>query len=154
MDLCERRLLPRQTAGQPLQRRGPGCWYAAFGPDDAATAEAEVTFHMANALREAGATSEFVSYRQVLASFASRFHDLRAEPYHPALAPDPSVGYLAGQALALSIRAAGGAGVLYPSVRFAGGFCLAAFRPSVVQNVRPGEQVGFRWDGSRMTKVA
>jgi hypothetical protein len=131
-----------------------GCWYAAFGPQDAGTSEAEVTFHMANALREAGAASELVSYRQLLAGFSCRFHDLRGDPQHVSLDPDPAIGYPAGQALAKSIRAAGGNGILYPSVRFRGGMCLAALRPSVVQNVRQGEQRTFQWDGARMIRIS
>lgn len=128
-----------------------GAWYAAFGDDDAATAEAEVTYHMANALREAGARDEQVSYRQLLAGFSARFHDLHGEPGHPCLAPDPAVGYPAGQALAKTIRAAGGNGVFYPSVRHPGGSCLAAFRPSVIQNVRLAAQITFAWDGARLS---
>ncbi|WP_164919719.1 RES family NAD+ phosphorylase [Hansschlegelia zhihuaiae] len=130
-----------------------GCWYAAFGERDAETAEAEVTFHMADALREAGASQELVSYGQFLAGFSCRFHDLRGEAGHASLDPDRAIGYPAGQALARSIRALGGNGVLYPSVRFAGGMCLAAFRPSVIQNVRRADQVSFEWDGVRMTKI-
>ena len=129
-----------------------GAWYAAFGPGDADTAEAEVTFHLANALREAGARHERVSYRQLLAGFACCFRDLRAVPDHPSLDPDPAIGYPSGQALAKSIRATGGNGLLYPSVRFPGGQCLAAFRPSVVQNLRLGKVATFVWDGDRMSK--
>jgi len=131
-----------------------GAWYAAFGTQDSETAEAEVTFHMANALGEAGAASELVSYRQLLAGFSSRFHDLRSMPDHPSLDPDRRVGYPAGQALAKSIRAAGGNGVLYPSVRAAGGQCLAVFRPAVIQNVRLGETVTFAWNGTSMVRIA
>lgn len=131
-----------------------GCWYAAFGPQDAETAEAEVTFHMARALREAGAMRERVSYGQVLSGFACRFHDLRTDPGHPGLDSDPAVGYPAGQRLAAAIRRSGGNGVLYPSVRFAGGGCVAAFRPSVVQNVRLADQIVFEWDGVGMSKIA
>ena len=131
-----------------------GAWYAAFGTDDAGTAEAEVGFHMANALREAGAKRELVSYRQLLAGFACRMHDLRGSPDHPALDADPSRGYASGQALAKSIRAAGGNGLLYPSVRGPVGECLAALRPSVIQNVRLGEVVTFAWDGELLRKVA
>ncbi len=130
-----------------------GCWYAGFGPTATETAEAEVTYHMANALKDAGATSELVSYRQILSAFVCRMHDLRTDPGHPSLDPDPAAGYPAGQALARSIRAAGGNGVLYPSVRFDGGACLAAFRPSIIQNVQLGETAVFEWDGSRMQKT-
>ena len=131
-----------------------GAWYAAFGTDDADTAEAEVGFHMANALREAGAKRELVSYRQLLAGFACRMHDLRVQPDHPALDPEPAVGYSPGQALAKSIRAAGGNGLLYPSARAIGGECLAAFRPSVIQNVQLGEVKTFAWDGAQLSRVA
>lgn len=131
-----------------------GAWYAGFGSDDADTAEAEVGFHMANALREAGAERELVSYRQLLAGFACLMHDLRASPDHPALDADQTRGYAPGQALAKSIRAAGGNGLLYPSVRSPGGECLAAFRPSVIQNVRLGEVAIFAWDGLQLSRVA
>lgn len=66
---------------------------------------------------------------------------------------DPSRGYAPGQALAKSIRAAGGNGLLYPSVRAPNGECLAAFRPAVIQNVRLGEVATFAWDGAQLSKV-
>lgn len=131
-----------------------GAWYAGIGARDGETAEAEVSYHLARALREAGAAREFVAYRQVLAGFSCRFHDLTAEPFHPSLDADPAVGYPAGQALARSIRAAGGNGLLYPSVRLRGGTCLVAFRPCVIQNVRLGEEILLDWDGTAITRRA
>ncbi len=49
---------------------------------------------------------------------------------------DPAVlspgSYVAGQALGRAVRAAGGPGIVYPSVRDPGGECLAAFRTNLL----------------------
>ncbi|KAA0972086.1 RES family NAD+ phosphorylase [Aureimonas fodinaquatilis] len=130
-----------------------GCWYAGIGPLAASVAEAEVGFHIARALREAGASDEFVCYRQLLAGFTCQFHDVRGMAGLTCLHPEPAIAYPAGQALARKIRAEGGNGVLYPSARLEGGECVAAFRPALVQNVRQGEKVGFEWNGQALEKV-
>ncbi len=131
-----------------------GAWYAAFGKDAPATAEAEVSFHIAVALADAGATDEVVAYRQILSAFACSMHDLRQEPEHPALDPEPASGYPAGQALARQVRAQGGNGILYPSVRRSGGQCVAVLRPSVIQNVRQGDLLLLEWNGKAISRTA
>ena len=40
--------------------------------------------------------------------------------------------YAVGQELAHSILLKGGNGIIYPSVRFKGGLCIACFRPALV----------------------
>ena len=40
------------------------------------------------------------------------------------------------------------AALIYPSVRRAGGTCLVAFLPHVVQNVRPGARWKLSWQGT------
>jgi len=88
-------------------------------------------------------------YTALLADFIGAFPDLRGvRPPPPCLDPDPDIGYPAGQTLALDLRAQGQAGVIYPSVRHAGGTCLAAFEPQIVQNVRPAARWKLVWDGS------
>lgn len=129
-----------------------GAWYAAFGEGAAETAEAEVSYHIAVALKDAGAMEELVAYRQILSSFACPMHDLRREPDHPALDPEPASGYPVGQALARQVRAQGGNGILYPSVRRTGGECVAVLRPSVIQNVRQGDMVLMEWDGQAISR--
>jgi hypothetical protein len=75
-------------------------------------------------------------------------HDLSGFGDADILHPDPDVAYPLGQALARDVLGAGGNGILYPSVRRAGGSCLVALRPHLVQNVRPGGTWNFRWSGS------
>lgn len=124
-----------------------GAWYAAFGSDAAETCRAEVVFHRTRVLAEAGCFEDVGSYRELIAGFTCVFHDLREELGHPALNPDPAIAYPAGQALARSVMAAGGNGILYPSARYSSGQCLAAFRPSIIQNIRQGQTVTFQWRG-------
>ena len=44
-------------------------------------------------------------------------------------------------------------GVVYPSVRHAGGTCLAAFRPDLVQNLRQGAIWRLEWQGTATPTV-
>jgi hypothetical protein len=110
-----------------------GAWYAGFALE---TAQTEVAFHFGIELRELPSWREPESrtYRDYLADFRAEFHDLRDNPEHAAsLAPD---SYLASQHLAHTLLNQGSAGIVYPSVRHAGGTCIACFRPALVTNVR------------------
>ena len=119
-----------------------GAWYAGFSLK---TAQAEVAFHYAEGLREVNwQEEETVAYREYLADFRAEFHDLRDEDprgdpaYTKYLQPD---SYRASQQLARHLLDRGSAGVVYPSVRHAGGTCIACFRPALVGNVREGALV-------------
>jgi hypothetical protein len=131
----------------PNRFNGPdrGAWYAALALE---TSLAEVSFHLTRFLAEAGLFEATVDYGEMLASFAGEFLDLRVTPGHPSLSPDMAVGYPAGNALAQAVRARGHNGILYPSVRQAGGTCIAALFPHAVQSVAQGDVYRLRWAGS------
>lgn len=131
-----------------------GVWYAGFSLK---TAEAEVAFHYGEGLREVNwEEEETVDYREYLADFRADFHDLRTgilpddklrddEPrreiaYKKYLQPG---SYRASQQLGRRLLDRGSAGIVYPSVRHAGGTCIACFRPALVGNVREGARVTF-----------
>lgn len=142
------------THAQPQGNRfnGPhrGAWYAGFSLK---TAQAEVAFHYAEGLREVNwQEEEAVSYREYLADFRADFHDLHGDPAHKnCLQPD---SYRASQRLGRELLNRGSAGVVYPSVRHAGGTCIACFRPALVANVREGALVTFTFpDASHPPKV-
>ena len=124
---------------------GRGAWYAALGVE---TCIAEVGHHLTRALVDAGDFNAVVDYGEMLASMAGVFVDLRQDPTHAALDPDPAIGYLAGNALAAAARAAGHNGIIYPSVRHKGGTCIAALWPIVVQSVVPGGLYRLTWSGT------
>jgi hypothetical protein len=133
--------------GHPLGSRfnapDRGAWYAAFVLE---TAQAEVAFHKTVELAEIDRLEESVTYDDYLADFSATFHDLRAAgEFRGCLDPD---SYVASQALAERLLEGGSLGVVYPSVRHAGGTCLACFRPALVTNVRRGSTYRFTWQGA------
>lgn len=130
-----------------------GAWYSACGADAAATAIAEVSFHLTRELANVGVFENVTDYRELIAGFIGPFVDLRGREREPYLDPDPSIGHRAGQRLASELQAANANGVLYPSARLVGGLCLAAFRTNLVQNVRQGSTWRMTWQGDPVPEV-
>ncbi len=122
-----------------------GAWYAAL---DVRTCIAEVGHHLTRALADADAFDAVVEYGEMIASMSGVFVDLRDRPGHPCLDPDPVKGYPVGNTLAAQARAQGHNGIIYPSVRHAGGTCIAALWPNVVQSVAQGALYRLVWSGS------
>lgn len=125
-----------------------GAWYAGF---ESETARAEVAHHKWLELLETAWPEETATYVEYRADFSASFHDLRGRKEFAACL-DPQ-SYVASQKLAASLLGAGSLGVVYPSVRRAGGTCVACFRPVLVGNVRQGTTYRFRWSGSATPKV-
>lgn len=123
---------------------GRGAWYAALDVD---TCLQEVVFHMAEFLSRTGDYTAVVEYVEMHASLAGEFLDLRATPDHPSLHPDPAAAYGIGNALADAVRAKGYNGIIYPSVRHAGGTCFAALWPHAVQSAAQGAYWRVEWSG-------
>jgi len=131
-----------------------GAWYCAF---DAETSIAEVAYHLTRELEAIGRFETMTDYAELIADIFGPFHDLRhaSRIDEPALHDDPAVAYPAGQALARRLRhELASNGIVYGSARRAGGTCLAAFRPDLVQNLRPGGIWRLTWQGSREPTVA
>jgi len=141
------------THAHPLGSRfnGPerGAWYAAF---EIKTAQAEVAFHKTVQLAEIDRFEDDVTFDDYLADFSGEFHDLRGSgDWVEYLDPDT---YVRSQALAEQLLDGGSLGIVYPSVRRAGGTCLACFRPALVMNVRRGTTYRFRWSGYATPTIA
>lgn len=125
-----------------------GAWYSAL---DVQTTQLEVAFHILRELDRVGDYNAVVDYAEMFASFAGEFVDLRGtDPRPECLHPDPAVGYPAGNAVADAARSAGRNGIVYPSVRHAGGTCLVALWPTAVQSVAQGRVLRAAWAGGRI----
>jgi hypothetical protein len=140
------------THAHPLGSRfnGPerGTWYAGF---DLATSQAEVIFHKTTEYAEIGRFSDSVTYDDYLADVSAELHDVRGAPrFANCLSPG---SYVASQALAERLLVEGSLGIVYPSVRWRRGVCLALFQPSLVANVRKGATWRFTWSGSPTPEV-
>jgi hypothetical protein len=137
----------------PLGSRfnGPdrGAWYAGF---ELETSQAEVAFHKSVELAEVNWLEEEITYDDYLADFSADFHDIRDDAqYADQLAPD---SYVASQGLAHQLLDAGSLGIVYSSVRWKRGTCVACFRPALVMNVRKGTTFRFVWKGSAEPEIS
>ena len=134
------------THAHPLGGRfnGPdrGAWYAGFALE---TAQAEIAWHRSVDLAEVDCFEETLTYDDYLADFAGPFHDIRRQPAF-ADCLDPA-SYVASQRLAEALLEDGSPGLIYPSVRYGGGTCIACFRPALVGNLRKSARYRFTWSG-------
>ena len=119
-----------RLGGNRFNGEDRGAWYCGF---DVATCLGEASYHLTCELEAIGRFENVTDYAELIADFFGPFHDLRAadRAAEPVLQDDPALGYSAGQALALRLRKEFDSnGIIYPSVRLAGGTCLVAFRPA------------------------
>jgi hypothetical protein len=125
-----------------------GAYYAAA---DLETAIAEVAYHRARFAAATPTPPMDFDERVIEAEIDADLVDLRGESARAAVYdPDPA-HYAHGQAVAAEARADGAQGIVYASVRRAGGECVALFVPRLVRNARTTGYIGLRWDGKRIT---
>ncbi|MDK4735976.1 RES family NAD+ phosphorylase [Rhizobium sp. CNPSo 3490] len=121
------------VAAGGMRFNGPdlGAWYAA---DNLKTAAAEVGHHLRREAVARGVATMARTYRSYSATLAGNYLDIRGEQ---ALRPDiyDGTSYAASQVLGEQVRASGGAGILYDSVRLSGGVNVAAHRPRNIRDV-------------------
>jgi hypothetical protein len=120
-----------------------GVFYAAAAMD---TAVAETMHHRAKFMAATNEPAMKLEMRCYRMDVRGRLHDLRRGW---AAMLDP-VDYAPPQALARELRAAGSDGVLYPSVRHAGGQCVGVFYPDLVSACVQGPHLIYAWDGRRI----
>lgn len=131
-----------------------GAWYAGLDLD---TAIAETRHHRERFLLATAQGEIEVDMRVYKADVDAELHDVRAAG-DPAIAArwpglyDPD-SHAAGQALGERLRDGGSNGVVYDSVRRAGGTCIALYRPRLVHRCRQERHLTYRFDGRRITDV-
>jgi RES domain len=126
-----------------------GVYYAAR---ELETAVRETAHHFSRYAADGADGPRYENMRVLVGRIADRFADVSA--LAPALrtkilAPD---SYAESQAFGATLRAAGGNGVVYPSVRHAGGQCIGAFRPKAVGIPVQGTHLKVHWDGTRVVR--
>ncbi|MDF0541376.1 RES family NAD+ phosphorylase [Sphingobium sp. H39-3-25] len=104
---------------------------------------------MARTAERSGWTSQF---REIILKVDARLHDLRGgdAAFGPCLDPD---NYGMAQQFAAHLRGAGSDGIAYPSVRQAGGECVALFYPDCASSPVQGRHLDYHWDGKRVDLV-
>lgn len=142
-----------RPGGNRFNGEDRGAWYCGF---EIETSLGEVSYHLTRELEAIGRFENLTDYAELIADFFGLFHDLRVadDAAEAALHQNPAIGYPAGQTLARRLRTeAASNGIVYPSVRCAGGTCLVAFRPDLVQNLRQGGIWQLEWRGTPIPLV-
>jgi hypothetical protein len=108
-----------------------GAWYAS---DELRTAAAEVGHHLRRETLARGKASMTRTYRAYATTLLGSYLDIRGQQ---AARPDiyASDRYDAAQKLGEQIRASGGAGLLYTSLRRSGGTNIVAHRPRNIAEI-------------------
>ena len=127
----------------------PGLFGIYYCAQEQGTAIAETVFHKARFLKNTNEPACVLDMRCYVGEIDSEFHDIRGA--YPEL-HDPE-SYVASQRFAVELRDRGSNGIVYDSVRSAGGTCLAAFYPDVIQPVRQGPHFQYHWNGEEISRV-
>ena len=123
-----------------------GAFYAS---KDLETAVAETVHHRAAFMASTAQPPQDLDQLVILSNIRGTMDDIRK--MHAVLATVYSgTDYPASQALAASLRHAGGLGIVYDSVRRAGGECVAVLRARAISNAREDRHITYRWNGTRI----
>lgn len=126
-----------------------GVYYAGSDPEVAIfeTVHRHERF-MAATGEKPGWTSEF---RELIGSMHTDLHDIRGMPeFEDCLHPEDCSR---SQALGSRLRRHGSDGVVYPSVRWPDGSCVAAFWPDVVGIPQQARHCAYHWNGGKVDFV-
>ncbi len=126
-----------------------GVYYAARA---LRTAIRETAYHFGRYAAAGGDGPRYESMRVLVGRIDNRFADVASLPAAlraKILAPE---SYADSQPFGAALRAAGSNGVVYASVRDAGGQCVGAFRPRAVGIPVQARHLRYHWDGARVAR--
>lgn len=126
-----------------------GVYYAAL---ELKTAIEETKYHRERFMASTHEAPIDLTMRVYAADLDANLHDVRG---HAAAMPDlyDPADYGAAQALGTRLRNEGSWGIVYDSVRHAGGQCAGVFRPKALSNCRQSKHLAYSWDGNRIAHV-
>jgi hypothetical protein len=124
-----------------------GVYYAAAALE---TSVHETAYHFGRFLRATAEPRGSMLELRVLVSTRvdQRYHDVRAG-HRDLHRPDD---YAPSQAFGRRVRAVGSNGIIYRSVRHAGGLCLAVLRPKAIPLPMQGAHLRYHFDGERIDR--
>ena len=123
-----------------------GIYYAANRLE---TSLHEVTFHMEKFHRNTDDPPTRNEYRCYEGKVDKTFHVITRKKWPKILSPDLNT-YPEAQAFGKLLRDSGSNGIVYPSMRYKPGKCLAAFWPDVVTIPVQTKHIALNWDGTKI----
>jgi hypothetical protein len=128
-----------------------GHFGAYYGANSFETALAETVHHKAIFFTDTATQPGWISdMRELTGAIAADLIDIRGGGFDDLLDPG---SYVASQGFAVAARDGGALGVVYPSVRDAGGACFAAFWPNVAAIPIQSRHLRYHWNGERIDMV-
>ena len=131
-------------------RFSDGSYGVFYAGDRFEVALAETVHHharfMARTAEPPGWTSQF---RELVVDIDAAAHDLPGGDGQFAAALDAN-DYRASQRLATTLRQSGSNGIVWSSLRQAGGECVALFYPDLARNIIQGRHLDYHWNGARV----
>jgi hypothetical protein len=116
------------------------------------TAIAETRYHQALFMAATQEPPMRLQMRLYTVKAKGQVADLReASRTDPRIVDPDSYGY--AQGIGRTLRGEGALGILYPSVRLAGGQCLAALKPSLLKNCVHAAYLEYNWNGREIDAV-
>lgn len=116
------------------------------------TAIEETRHHRAVFLEATQEPAQELDMRVYAVDLIAKMHDIRplceshSQLYH-------ATSYAMSQEFAQNLREAGSNGIVYQSVRHAGGECVGVFRPRLLSNCRQERHLCYVWDGTSIATV-
>ena len=126
-----------------------GVFYCARKRD---TAIAETHYHSALFMAATAEPPMRLQMRLYSVAASGKVTDLRQASQAEPRIVDPN-DYAYAQGIGRQLRADGAQGMLYPSVRHAGGECLAAFRTALLKNCAHAAHLEYNWNGQGIDAV-
>lgn len=136
-------------AGSRFSDGAYGMFYAAR---ERATAIAETAHHHARFLAATNEGPMHLPMRLYHVAIDARLHDLRLAEAVPAAVFDPD-DYTSARALGRVLHGRGSHGVVYRSVRHAGGHCVGLFKPRGAKACLHAAVLLYAWDGQRFADI-
>jgi hypothetical protein len=133
-------------------RFGDGTYGVYYAARELETAIRETAHHFGRYAADSGDGPRYENMRVLVGRIDNQFADVATLPAAERtriLDPD---SYAASQRFGAALRAAGANGVVYPSVRHAGGQCVGAFRPRAVGIPVQSKHLEYHWDGTRVVR--
>lgn len=116
------------------------------------TALRETAHHFARFAADSEDGPRYEDMRVLVGRMDGHLHDVASLPPRKRARLLDSDSYAASRSFAAPLRDAGSLGLVYPSVRDAGGQCAAAFRPKAVGIPTPTGHLKYHWDGTRVAR--
>jgi RES domain len=137
------------VSAERTSRFADGTFGAYYAGDRFEVALFETIHHhskfMARTSEAPGWTSQF---RELIGAIDAKLHDIRpSQVFAVCLTPE---NHIASHNLARALRMQGSDGIVYPSVRYPEGECVAAFYPDVVSIPKQGRHLAYHWNGNHI----